>query len=142
MQKIETGNTVKVHYTGKLENGQVFDTSVEREPLEFEIGKGQMIPGFENGIMGMELNEKKTLEIPAEEAYGPVRDELFFDIKKEQLPEGLEPKVGMELVSKHQDGSEAIVNIAELKDDLVKIDANHPLAGKHLTFEIEVVGIE
>lgn len=142
MQKVETGNTVKVHYTGKLEDGQVFDTSADREPLEFQIGKGQMIPGFEVGIMGMELKEKKTISIPSEQAYGPIKDELFFDIKKEQLPEGLEPKVGMELVSKHQDGSEAIVKVSELKDDLVTIDANHPLAGKDLVFDIEVVGIE
>lgn len=141
MQKVETGNTVKVHYTGKLENGQVFDSSANREPLEFEIGKGQMIPGFESGILGMGLNESKTIEISAVEAYGPVKDELFFEIKKEQLPKEIDPKVGMELVSKHQDGSEAVVRITELKEETVTIDANHPLAGKDLTFEVEVVEI-
>lgn len=142
MQNVETGNTVKVHYTGKLENGQVFDSSANREPLEFVIGKGQMIPGFESGILGMALNEKKTIKIGANEAYGPVREELFFDVKKEQLPAEIKPEIGMELVSKNQDGSEARVIVTEVKEDDITIDANHPLAGKDLTFDVEVIEIK
>ncbi len=141
MSQVKTGDTVKVHYTGKLNNGQVFDTSKDRDPLQFEIGAGQMIPGFEEGLMGMELDQEKTIEIPSEKAYGPRMDELFIEVKNEQLPEDLEPKKGMELVTKRQDGTEAIVKVDEVKDKSIVIDANHPLAGQDLTFEVKLVEI-
>ena len=134
-------NVVKVHYTGKLDNGQVFDTSKDREPLEFKIGEGKLIPGFENGVIGMNLQETKTIKIPSTEAYGEKRPELLIEVKKQQLPDNLTPEIGMELVSKRQDGQEQIVKIAEIKDQSVVIDANHPLAGEDLTFEIELVEI-
>jgi FKBP-type peptidyl-prolyl cis-trans isomerase 2 len=141
MSQVKTGDTVKVHYTGKLNNGQVFDTSKDREPLQFKIGAGQMIPGFEEGVMGMELEQEKTIEIPSEKAYGPRMDELFIEVKNEQLPEGLKPEKGMELVTKRQDGTEAIVKVDEVKDNSIVIDANHPLAGQDLTFDVKLVEI-
>ena len=134
-------NVVKVHYTGKLDSGQVFDTSKDREPLQFKIGEGKLIPGFENGVVGMKLQETKTIKIPSAEAYGEKKPELMIEVKKQQLPDNLTPEIGMELVSKRQDGQEQIVKIAEIKDQSVVIDANHPLAGEDLTFEIELVEI-
>jgi len=142
MSEAKKDNIVKVHYTGKLENGQVFDTSKDRDPLEFKIGEGKLIPGFEQGVIGMKLQESKTIKIPYAEAYGGRRQELMIEVKKQQLPDNLTPEVGMELVSRSQDGQEQIVKIAEIKEDSVVVDANHPLAGKNLTFEIELVEIQ
>lgn len=142
MSQIKKDDTVKVHYTGTLEDGQVFDSSLEREPIEFKVGEGKMIPGFEKGVLNMELNEKKKIEIPSVEAYGEVKDELFQDVPKTQLPEDIEPKVGMGLAAKMPDGSERQLRVAEVKDDAIVVDANHPLAGKDLNFEIEVVEIK
>jgi len=142
MSQVKKDDTVKVHYTGTLEDGQVFDSSLEREPIEFKVGEGKMIPGFEKGVLDMELNEKKKIEIPSSEAYGEVNDELFQDVPKTQLPEDIEPKVGMGLAAKMPDGSERQLRVAEVKDDSIVVDANHPLAGKDLNFEIEVVEIK
>lgn len=141
MSEAKKDNVVKVHYTGKLDNGQVFDTSKDREPLEFKIGEGKLIPGFENGVIGMKLQESKTIKIPYAEAYGKIKPELMIEVKKQQLPDNLTPEIGMELVSRSQDGQEQIVKVAEIKDESVVIDANHPLAGEDLTFEIELVDI-
>jgi FKBP-type peptidyl-prolyl cis-trans isomerase SlpA len=142
MSEAKKDNIVKVHYTGKLDNGQVFDTSKDREPLEFKIGEGKLIPGFEIGVIGMKLQESKTIKIPHAEAYGVVKPELMIEVKNQQLPENLTPEVGMELVSKSQDGQEQIVTIAEVKEGSIVVDANHPLAGEDLTFDIELVGIQ
>jgi len=142
MSQVQENNTVKVHYTGKLENGQIFDSSVEREPLEFTLGKGQIIPGFEQGILNMKVNEKKTVEVPYTEAYGEVKKELFHEIGKEQLPQEMQVEVGMGLVSKAPDGSEKQLIVAEVKDQTIIVDANHPLAGKDLIFEVEVLEIK
>src|SRR5690625_556890 len=142
MSQVKKDDVVKVHYTGTLEDGQVFDSSLEREPIEFKVGEGKMIPGFEKGVLDMELNEKKKIEIPSSEAYGEVNDELFQDVPKTQLPEDIEPKVGMGLAAKMPDGSERQLRVAEVKDDSIVVDANHPLAGKDLNFEIEVVEIK
>lgn len=142
MTNIANGHIVKVHYTGKLTNGEIFDSSANREPLQFEVGKGQMIPGFEKGVIGMTLSEKKTIQIPFIEAYGPVREDLFFDVDKKHLPEGLAPEVGMELITQYQNGNQAVVRIAEIKNDSVLINANHPLAGQDLTFELEIIEIK
>ena len=142
MSEAKKDTVVKVHYTGKLDSGQVFDTSKDREPLEFKIGEGKLIPGFENGVIGMKLEESKTIKIPFSEAYGEKKVELMIEVNKQQLPENLTPEIGMELVSKSQDGQEQIVKIAEVKEKSIVVDANHPLAGEDLTFDIELVGIQ
>lgn len=141
MTKIKDGNEVKVHYTGKLNDGTVFDSSEGREPLAFTIGKGMMIPGFEKGVMGMELNEEKTLTIQPEDAYGPVREDMVADIPADQLPPEIKPEVGMELMSQTPDGQQLVVKIKEVKEGSVIIDANHVLAGKELTFDVKIVEI-
>jgi FKBP-type peptidyl-prolyl cis-trans isomerase SlpA len=142
MSEAKKDNVVKVHYTGKLDSGQVLDSSKDREPLEFKIGEGKLIPGFENGVVGMKLQESKTIKIPSSEAYGEKKPELMIEVENQQLPENLKPEVGMELVSKSPDGQEQIVKIAEVKDASIVVDANHPLAGQDLTFEVELVDIQ
>jgi len=142
MSKVKENDTVKVHYTGKLSNGQVFDSSLEREPLEITLGKGMLIPGFEKGIIAMEVNEKKTINIPVEEAYGEVNKELFYDVKKEQLPPEMTPEVGMGLASKDENGREIQFRVSEVLDDHIVVDANHPLAGHELIFDLELVEIK
>jgi FKBP-type peptidyl-prolyl cis-trans isomerase SlpA len=141
MTKVKENDKVKVHYTGKLANGQIFDSSLEREPLEFEVGKGQMIPGFENAVLGMEEGEKKEVTLKPEEAYGERNEQLTQEVPNSQLPEGLEPKTGMQLQSKTPDGREFKVFVSEVKENSIIIDANHPLAGHDLMFEIELVDI-
>ncbi|OAB77317.1 FKBP-type peptidyl-prolyl cis-trans isomerase [Cochleicola gelatinilyticus] len=142
MSKVKKNDTVKVHYTGKLSNGQVFDSSLERDPLEITLGEGMLIPGFENGILDMEVNEKKTVSIPKEEAYGEVKKELFQPISKEELPQDIKPEVGMGLMAKNPDGSERQLRVAEVNEDHIVVDANHPLAGQDLTFELELMSIQ
>lgn len=142
MSQVKKDDTVKVHYTGKLEDGQVFDSSVERgEPMKFTMGQGQLIPGFENGIVDMKVNEKKTINIPKEEAYGEIREELVQEVPKSQLPEDITPEVGMGLTSQTQNGEEINLVVKDVKEDTILVDGNHPLAGKDLTFELEVVEI-
>lgn len=141
MSQVKKDKTVKVHYTGKLTNGEVFDSSDGREPLEFTVGAGQMIPGFENGILDMKLNEKKTIEIPASEAYGERREELMQEVPKNQLPEEIKPEVGMPLMAQLPDGGQQQLVIAEVREESIVVDANHPLAGKDLVFDVEVVEI-
>ncbi|HKL14939.1 MAG TPA: peptidylprolyl isomerase [Balneolaceae bacterium] len=142
MSKVKDGNTVKVHYTGTLKDGSVFDTSAEREPLEFKLGEGQLIPGFEKAVIGMEEGESTKIDIPVEEAYGEAREDLIINVPKDQLPEDVEPEVGMQLQVNQPDGQPVPVRIAEITDEELKLDANHPLAGKDLSFEIEVVEIK
>ncbi|WP_372916870.1 peptidylprolyl isomerase [Salegentibacter sp.] len=143
MSQVKQNDTVKVHYTGKLTDGQVFDSSVERgEPIEFTMGQGQLIPGFEKGLIDMEVNEKKTINIPKEEAYGEPREELVQEVPKSQLPEEIKPEVGMGLVSKSPDGNEMNLVVKEVKDESIVVDGNHPLAGKDLVFDLEVVEIK
>ncbi len=138
----KNGNTVQVNYTGKLADGTVFDSSVGREPLEFTLGAGQMIPGFEKAVLGMKVGEKKTVTIPADEAYGPRRDEQIVELPREKLPSDLTPEVGQQLQMTRPDGGMIIVAITKVSDKTVTLDANHPLAGKDLTFEIELVKIQ
>lgn len=142
MSQVKKDDTVRVHYTGKLADGQVFDSSLEREPIEFTMGQGQLIPGFEKGLLDMKVNEKKTVNVPSDEAYGAPRQELVQEVEKSQLPEEIKPEVGMGLVSKSPDGQEMNLVVAEVKDDTIVVDGNHPLAGKDLTFELEVVEIK
>ncbi|MBC9798156.1 FKBP-type peptidyl-prolyl cis-trans isomerase [Sinomicrobium weinanense] len=142
MTKVKANDTVRVHYTGKLENGQVFDSSVDRDPLEVQLGQGSLIPGFEKGLIDMEVNEKKTVTIPKEEAYGEIRDELFHSVKKEELPPNITPEVGMGLVAKNPDGSEYQLRVSKVEEDHVVLDGNHPLAGYDLVFDLELVEIK
>lgn len=143
MSQVKANDTVRVHYTGKLEGGEVFDSSVDRgEPLEFTMGQGQLIPGFEEGLIDMKVNEKKTLNIPAEKAYGDRREELIQEVPKSQLPAEIKPEKGMSLMSKTPDGREMPLVVAEVKDESIVVDANHPLAGKDLIFDIELVEVK
>ena len=143
MSQVKANDTVKVHYTGKLADGQVFDSSVERgEPIEFTMGQGQLIPGFEKGLIDMKVNEKKTINIPKEEAYGEPREELIQEVQKSQLPEEIKPEVGMGLVSKSPDGQEMNLVVRDVKEETIVVDGNHPLAGKDLVFDLEVVEIK
>ena len=142
MSKVKENDTVRVHYTGKLTSGEVFDSSREREPLEVTLGEGRLIPGFEKGLIDMEVAEKKTITIPKEEAYGEVRKDLFQELGKDQLPSEITPEVGMGLVARGQDGSERQLRITEVKDASIVVDANHPLAGQDLIFDLELVEIK
>ena len=141
MSKVKENDVVKVHYTGKLVNGQVFDSSLEREPLQVELGKGQLIPGFEKGLIDMEVNEKKTITIEKKDAYGEVNEDFFHKVAKSELPEDIKPEVGMGLVGSNADGSEQQFTIAKVEEDAIIIDANHPLAGHDLVFDLELVEI-
>jgi len=142
MSTVKETSTVRVHYTGKLNNGQVFDSSLERDPMEVTLGQGALIPGFEKGLIDMTVNEKKTVTIAKEDAYGEIRKELFQEIKKAELPQEIEPQVGMGLVAQNEDGSERQLRVAEVLEDHIVIDANHPLAGQDLIFELELVEIK
>ncbi len=142
MNQVKENNTVKVNYTGKLSDGQVFDTSEGKEPIEFTLGQGQLIPGFEKGLIDMELNEKKTITVAKDEAYGDVNKDLIQEVKKTELPQDMTPEVGMGLVSKSPDGQEMNLMVVEAKDETIAIDGNHPLAGKDLVFDLEVLEIK
>jgi len=141
MSKVKENDTVKVHYTGKLNNGQVFDSSLEREPLEVKLGEGQLIPGFEKGLINMEVNEKKTITIDKLQAYGEVIEDLFQKVAKSQLPADLKVEVGMGLVGSNGQGAEQQFRVAAVNEDHIIVDANHPLAGQDLTFDLELVDI-
>jgi FKBP-type peptidyl-prolyl cis-trans isomerase 2 len=142
MNQVKENNTVKVNYTGKLADGQVFDSSEGKEPIEFTLGQGQLIPGFEKGLIDMKLNEKKTITVAKEEAYGDVNKDLIQEVKKTELPQDMTPEVGMGLVSKSPDGQEMNLMVVEVKDESIVIDGNHPLAGKELVFDLEVIEIK
>ncbi|MDF0705726.1 FKBP-type peptidyl-prolyl cis-trans isomerase [Flagellimonas okinawensis] len=141
MSKVKENDTVKVHYTGKLTNGQIFDSSLQREPMEVALGQGQLIPGFEKGLIDMEVNEKKTITIDKKEAYGEVNESLFQKISKSQLPEDIKPEVGMGLVGSNAEGQQQQFRVAKVEENDIILDANHPLAGQDLVFDLEVVEI-
>lgn len=141
MSVIKDGDAVKVHYTGKFEDGTVFDSSEEGKPLEVTIGSGNVIPGFEKGIVGMKNGESKTITLPPEEAYGKVRQDLIVEVKKSEVPEHINPSVGLSLQMKQPNGDVVNLVISDIAEETVTLDANHPLAGKTLVFEIEIVGI-
>jgi peptidylprolyl isomerase len=141
MVQAKTGDTVKVHYTGKLDDGTVFDTSADREPLEFTIGQGQLIPDFEQAVIGMNPDESKTVQIPCENAYGPHREERLMVVDRSRFPEGLEPSIDQQLQVRHPNGQESVVKVVDITDAKVTLDANHPLAGKALTFDIRLTEI-
>ncbi|MFC2014846.1 peptidylprolyl isomerase [Chloroflexota bacterium] len=142
MREAENGNIVQVHYTGKLKDGTVFDSSSGGDPLEFTVGAGQMIPGFDKAIPGMKVGESKTVTIPTEDAYGPSRDDLKMEIPRTELPPEIPLNVGQQLQMTQNDGSAVKVTITEVTETSITIDANHFLAGEDLVFEIELVSIQ
>lgn len=141
MQTVKNGDTIKIHYHGRLADGTTFDSSEGRDPLEFEVGSHRVIAGFDAGVMGMQVGDKKTIEIPCDQAYGPKHDEMIVDFPRNQFPEDLNPIVGMQLNMSNQDGQQFPVSVVEVSEDTVKLDANHPLAGKDLIFDLELVEI-
>jgi peptidylprolyl isomerase len=141
MQQAKQGDTVHIHYRGTLEDGSVFDSSEGSDPIAFTLGAGEVIPGFERAVEGMSTGEKKTETIPAEQAYGERREELVFTISKDQMPENSEIEIGDMLRVGFPDGSSADVQVAAMENESVTLDANHPLAGRDLTFQLELVSI-
>ena len=141
MAQAKNGDTVKVHYTGKLENGTVFDTSLKREPMEFTIGGGDLIADFEEAVINMSPGDSKTIKISYANAYGPHRDEMLMVVERSQFPEGLEPRIDQKLQVKHPDGQDSVVTVVNISGDSITLDANHPLAGKDLIFEIQLTEI-
>ena len=136
------GDTVQVHYKGTLGDGTVFDTSRDRQPLEFTLGAGNVIAGFDKAVNGMRVGETKTVTIPEEEAYGPRNDELVIIVGRDELPENMEPSIGQQLAMSQPDGGTVIVVVTGVSEDSITVDGNHPMAGKDLTFELELVGIK
>lgn len=142
MATANEGDTVRVHYTGKLDDGTVFDTSEEGEPLEFTIGEGQVIAGFEEAIVGMEPGDSDSTTIPPEKGYGERQTERIVSVGRDQFPEEIDPQVGQRLEVKQPDGTSMPVTVARVSDDDVTLDANHPLAGRELTFDLELVEVK
>lgn len=141
MANASSGDTVHVHYTGRLEDGTVFDSSEGRDPLEFKLGEGSVIAGFEQAVEGLSVGDKADARLEPDEAYGPVRDDLVMAVPREQLPDGMDPDVGDQLAMQTQDGQNVPVTVVDTDESSVRIDANHPLAGKTLIFELELVDI-
>ncbi len=141
MQQVKSGDKIKVHYHGKLTTGETFDKSEGREPLEFEVGSGSVIKGFDDGVTGMSVGEKKTINIPFLEAYGPRNPEMVIEMPKTRFPQDMEIEVGMPLAMSDGQGQQFQVVVTEIKDDVVLLDANHPLAGQDLIFDLELVEI-
>ena len=141
MAEAKQGDTVKVHYTGTLDDGAVFDSSSEQEPLEFTIGQGQLIPDFEEAVAGMNVGDSTKITIPADKAYGPQREELVMVVEREQFPEGAELSTGQQFQLQQPDGQAFVVTVVTAEETQVTLDANHPLAGKDLTFDIQLIGI-
>ena len=141
MTQAKSGDTVRIHYTGTLNDGTEFDSSSGREPLEFALGSGQVIPGFDNAVDGMAVGETKTVTIPPEDAYGERHEQLVQQVARNVLPDEIEPAVGMQLQSQSPDGRVMNLVVTELHDDSITVDANHPLSGQSLTFAIELVEI-
>jgi peptidylprolyl isomerase len=141
MPVAKQGDTVQVHYTGKLEDGTVFDASWERGPVQFTIGRGQVITGFEQAIIGMNTGESKTVKIPVDLAYGPRRDDMVVPMSRSQLPPGVDPQIGQRLEITQTDNKVLLVTVTSIDESMLTIDANHPLAGKELLFDFELVKI-
>ena len=135
------GKKVKVHYTGKLNDGTVFDSSEDREPLEFVLGDGNMIKGFDSAVQGMELGSNKSVVIPSVEAYGDKREDMMVDIPVDQVPAEIKPEVGMDLSIQNQNGQPMFVKVVHVDEEKITLDANHPLAGQDLNFDIKLVEI-
>ena len=141
MQQLISGDKIKVHYHGRLTSGETFDKSEGREPLEFEVGSGMVIKGFDDGVTGMAVGDKKTINIPFNEAYGPKNPEMIIDMPKDRFPKDMEIEVGMPLAMSDGQGNQHQVVVTEIKQDVVILDANHPLAGQDLIFDLELIEI-
>ena len=142
MSTAKSGDTVLVHYHGRLHTGETFDSSADRDPLEFELGSGQVIAGFDNGVTGMIIGEKKTIEIPFAEAYGPRNESMIIEMPKERFPEDMQIELGMPLMMSDGQGQNLQVAVTAIQENTVTLDANHPLAGKDLIFDLELVEIK
>ncbi|MBL7731328.1 MAG: peptidylprolyl isomerase [Chitinophagaceae bacterium] len=141
MTQVKSGDKIKVHYHGKLTSGETFDSSAGRDPLEFEVGSGMVIKGFDDGVTGMAVGDKKTITIPFNEAYGPRNPEMIIPMPKERFPQDMQVELGMQLGMSDQNGQQFQVTVVEIKEDVVMLDANHPLAGQDLVFDLELVEI-
>jgi peptidylprolyl isomerase len=141
MAQAKQGDTVKVNYTGKLSDGTIFDSSIGRHPMQFTVGKGQLIPGFEKAVLGMAAGDKKTVVIPVAEAYGPRQDSAVVEVERKNLPPDLNAQIGQRLELTQEDDSTVLVTVMGASETSLTLDANHPLAGKELTFEIELLSI-
>ncbi len=141
MALAKNGDTVKVHYTGRFEDGTVFDTSADSEPLQFTLGEQHVIPGFERAVVGMQTGESKTVHIPPNQGYGSHQADLVFQLGRETLPDELDPEIGQHLELQQPDGERVMLTITEVSESTITLDANHPLAGKELTFNLELVEI-
>jgi peptidylprolyl isomerase len=141
MSTAKNGDTVRVDYVGKLSDGSIFDSSIGKEPLEFALGSGKIIPGFEQAVLGMNPGESKTVKIPAHEAYGPIVNELIYELDRAQVPANLHLKKGQQLQMQTEDGQPIIVSVKDLSEETIILDANHPLAGRNLTFELKLIEV-
>lgn len=141
MSKAKSGDKVRIHYTGKLDDGTQFDSSAGREPLEFDLGGGGVIPGFDSAVDGMAVGESKSVKIESEEAYGPRHEELIQDVPKTELPDDIELSVGLQLQAQSPEGQVMRFMIAAITEEVITLDGNHPLAGQTLNFDIELVEI-
>ncbi len=141
MQQAKNGDAVTIHYTGTLNDGTVFDSSDGREPLPFTLGSGQVIPGFEEAVLGMQIGEKKTVTIPPEKAYGHRNEEMVINVPVTQVPADITPEIGMQLQLMNQANQPVVVKVTDITDEHITLDANPPLAGQELTFAIELMTI-
>ena len=141
MARAKRGDRVKIHYTGKLEDGSVFDSSSERGPLEFVIGEGRIIPGLEQAVIGMNPGESKNIKIPEENAYGPYNEKIVMEVEKAFFPHNLKPEVGQQLQVPQENDNPIIVIVTKVSDTKVTLDGNHPLSGKNLTFDLQLIEI-
>lgn len=141
MTEVKTGDTVRIHYTGTLQDGTTFDSSEGRDPLEFQVGSGQIIPGLDGAMPGMAVGEKKTVEVPCDQAYGPVNPEMRQAVPREGIPEEITLEVGTQLQMQTPEGQVMPVTVVDVAEAEVTLDANHPLAGQDLRFDIELVEV-
>ena len=142
MKVVDKNDNVSIHYKGTLSDGQLFDSSEGKDPLTFEVGSGQVISGFDKAVVGMKVDESKVFTVPSTEAYGEVKDDLLYQVPVSSIPAELNPHEGQRLVSNLEDGREIPVTVKSLKEDIITLDANHPLAGKDLTFDIKILEIK
>ncbi len=141
-REAQSGDTVRVHYTGTLDDGTVFDSSRDGDPIEFQLGSGEVIDGFDRAVSGLEVGESREVELEPDDAYGERSDDLVIDVERGDLPEDLDPEVGQTLAVEGADGEEMAAWVAEVGEEAITVDLNHPLAGRTLVFEVELVGIE
>lgn len=141
MSNVKRGDTVKVHYTGKLDDGAIFDTTDDRDPIQFTIGDGNIIAGFEQAVVGMHPGESKTVKVSADRAFGPHHQELVIEVDKKEIVDEVDPEIGQRLQVNQPDGQKFLVTVTEISESRITLDANHPLAGKDLTFEIQLLEV-